>query len=253
MAPSQPRRAGVLIIGDEILSGRTQDTNLSFLGRRLHELGIILAQARILPDQEDIIADDVLTFAQNYDYVFTTGGIGPTHDDITTQSVAKAFAVPITLDQRAKALLQKRVPGGELTQHQLKMAHVPKGATLIENPITYAPGFYLKNVFVLAGVPQIMQAMFENITPQLQGGAPFYNKTLRCLLGESILAPGLESIKRQHPNVSIGSYPFWGANTHGASIVLRSQNVEQIAIAALKTEKLIHSLGGSLIDESVGQ
>lgn len=240
-------QAGVLIIGDEILSGRTQDVNLSFLGKRLHELGIRLVQARILPDQEDIIANDVVAFHQSYDYVFTTGGIGPTHDDITAQSIAKAFAVPLALNQEAKALLQKRVPNGELNPHQLKMAHVPKGATLIENPVTDAPGFCLKNVFVLAGVPKIMQAMFESITPKLQGGEPFHNKTLRCYLGESILAPGLETIQQQYPKVSIGSYPFWGTNTHGASIVLRSQDVAQVEAAAYDVAQLIDSLGAEVL------
>ena len=246
--PITTPQAGVLIIGDEIISGHTQDVNLSFLGRRLHELGISLKQARILPDQADVIANNVFEFHQTYDYVFTTGGIGPTHDDITSQSVAKAFSAPLSLNQQAEALLQKRAPNAKLTPHQLKMAHVPKGATLIENPISDAPGFRIKNVFVLAGVPEIMQAMFESLIPQLQVGAPFHNRTLRCLLGESILAPGLEAIQQRYPDICIGSYPFWGPNTHGASLVLRSQNIEQIEAAAKEVEELISSLGAELID-----
>ena len=195
-----------------------------------------------------MIANDVFSFHATYDYVFTTGGIGPTHDDITSQSVAKAFSLPLVLNQQAKAIIQKRLPNTQLTPHQLKMAHVPEGATLIDNPITDAPGFRIKNVFVLAGVPKIMQVMFENIVPQLQAGEPFHNKTLRCLLGESILAPGLDIIQQQHQNVSIGSYPFWGLNTHGASLDLRSQNLEEIEVAAKQIEQLIQSLGAELID-----
>ncbi len=248
MSASSSLSAGVLIIGNEILSGRTHDLNLPFLGKRLHQLGITIAEARIIPDDEAIIAQHVLEFHQQYTYVFTTGGIGPTHDDITSQSVAKAFQRPLTSNPAAVALLQKRCGSATLNDHQLKMALVPEGAQLINNPVTGAPGFRIENVFVFAGVPKIMQAMFDSILPQLQTGKPFVTMSVQCYLGEGKLATGLNEIQNLNPEVDIGSYPFWGVDRHGSCLVVRAQDKAAVKQVHQQIIQLIESFGATPFD-----
>ena len=184
--------ACLLIIGNEILSGRTKDANLAFLGENLNEIGVRLMEARVVPDIEAVIVETLNEVRGKFDYVFTTGGIGPTHDDITSSCVAKAFGVPWSLHPEAHALLKAHYAEGELNEARLRMAHTPEGASLIENPISKAPGFQMGNVFVMAGIPRVMQAMFESLKSRLTGGAPVRSVTLavspaggkdRCWIG----------------------------------------------------------------------
>src|SRR5690348_3222977 len=183
--------ACVLIIGNEILSGRTQDANLSFLAQGLNDIGIRLREARVIPDDPGIIVSAVNEVRRTFDYVFTTGGIGPTHDDITAQCVADAFAVPLVLHPDAKRLLETHYPPGHLNEARLRMAMVPEGAALLPNPISRAPGFQIGNVYVLPGVPSIMQGIFEQLKHRLVGGDKVLSRSISCYLAEGTLAKDL--------------------------------------------------------------
>jgi molybdenum cofactor synthesis domain-containing protein len=208
-----------MIIGNEILSGKTQDANLQFLGLELAKLGIKLAEARVVRDEPDMIVAALNECRAKYTYVFTTGGIGPTHDDITAECVARAFGVPMKLDADAVERLRRgRV---ELNEARLKMARVPQGATLIDNPVSHAPGFRIGNVFVYAGIPAIMRAMFAASIPQLCKGAQILSASIDVYAREGDLADPLERIARAHPEVEIGSYPFAREGRFGASLVVR--------------------------------
>ena len=187
--------ACLVIIGNEILSGRTQDANLAYLAKGLNSVGIRLREVRVIPDVADTIVATVNELRAGFDYVFTTGGIGPTHDDITSETIARAFGVRWVLDPEAK----RRLAAGykdpsELNEARLRMAHVPEGAVLIDNPVSRAPGFQIGNVFVLAGVPRVMQAMFDGIKHRLKGGAPVLSRSVVCALPEGILAEGLGTV-----------------------------------------------------------
>jgi molybdenum cofactor synthesis domain-containing protein len=211
--------ACVLIIGNEILSGKTQDANLQFLGLELAKLGIKLAEARVVRDEPEMIVAALNECRAKYTYVFTTGGIGPTHDDITAECVARAFGVPMTLD--ADAVERFRRGRGELNEARLKMARVPKGATLVDNPVSHAPGFRIDNVFVYAGIPAIMRAMFAASVRLLTKGAQILSASVDVYAREGDLAEPLERIARAHPDVEIGSYPFSREGRFGASLVVR--------------------------------
>jgi molybdenum cofactor synthesis domain-containing protein len=211
--------ACVLIIGNEILSGKTQDANLQFLGLELAKLGIKLAEARVVRDEPEMIVAALNECRAKYTYVFTTGGIGPTHDDITAECVARAFGVPMTLD--ADAVERLRRGRGELNEARLKMARVPKGATLVDNPVSHAPGFRIDNVFVYAGIPAIMRAMFAASVALLRKGAQILSASVDVYAREGDLAEPLERIARAHPDVEIGSYPFAREGRFGASLVVR--------------------------------
>jgi molybdenum cofactor synthesis domain-containing protein len=211
--------ACVLIIGNEILSGKTQDANLQFLGLELAKLGTKLAEARVVRDEPEMIVAALNECRAKYTYVFTTGGIGPTHDDITAECVARAFGVPMTLDSDAVERLRRgRV---ELNEARLKMARVPQGATLIDNPVSHAPGFRIGNVFVYAGIPAIMRAMFAASVPLLTKGAQILSTSIDVYAREGDLAQPLERIARAHPEVEIGSYPFARDGRFGATLVVR--------------------------------
>jgi len=238
----------VIIIGNEILSGRTRDANLSFLGTRCDQLGVLLNEARVIQDVESIIINTVNYGRKNFDYVFTTGGIGPTHDDITSASIAKAFAVELERNPEAVAVLTGYYPPGKLTEARLKMADVPKGARLIDNPVSGAPGIQMENVFVLPGVPMIMQVMFDGITDRLVGGMPVLTVSVRTNLTEGILAKDLGIIQDQFEDVSIGSYPYFIEGKLGVNLVLRSINAKTIHIAADMVTSMIINLGGKLLD-----
>jgi molybdenum cofactor synthesis domain-containing protein len=241
------RTACVIIIGNEILSGRTQDANVAFIGRRCDELGIRLAEARVIPDVADVIAAHVNECRARFDYVFTTGGIGPTHDDITARSVAQAFGVALERHSGAVAALQRYYEPGRLNEARLRMADVPAGAVLIDNPVSGAPGFQIANVFVLPGVPAIMQAMFDGITDRLVGGPPILSEQVATDLMEGTMAVDLGAIQDRFPDVSIGSYPYFRAGRAGVNLVLRSTDPGRLRAAAGEVRAMIQRLDGSVL------
>ena len=224
-------KASLLIIGDEILSGRTQDKNLGYLATWLNETGIQLAEARIVPDIESEIVEAVNSLRAKYDYVFTTGGIGPTHDDITSSSVAKAFGRKHTIHPEAYRRLAVHYKENDFTDARQRMAYTPEGAELVDNPVSIAPGFQVENVFVLAGVPKIMQAMLEQLRPRLKGGKKILSKTLVVFAPESEVAETLEEIETNRTGTGVGSYPFFREGVVGTEIVVRSENEDQIDLA----------------------
>ena len=229
--------AGILLIGDELLSGRTQDTNLATLAKFLAPLGVGVGEARILPDDAETIAQAVRAFSERFDYVFTTGGIGPTHDDITADCIAAAFGLSIGEREDALDALRERYAEHELNAARRRMARVPDGASLIANPVSQAPGFQTRNVFTLAGVPQIMRGMLADIGHRIEGGAKTYQITVTAEgIGEGDSAARLAEIERENPGVSLGSYPFFNDALRGVSFVARGPDEAQLARveAALK-------------------
>ncbi len=240
--------AAILVIGNEILSGRTRDANLAFLAVRLNELGIRLREARVIADDEQDIVDAVNALRARYDYVFTSGGIGPTHDDITSASVAKAFGVPLVRRPDAVRRLEAYYPPGGLNAARLRMAELPAEAELVDNPVSGAPGFRLGNVIVLAGVPPILQAMFEGLAPRLTGGTPLLSCTVSCALPEGLIAEGLAAIQARHPAIAIGSYPYVRAGRVGTSLVMRGPDAQALDGAAEEVRALIRSLGAEPLD-----
>jgi molybdenum cofactor synthesis domain-containing protein len=236
--------AAVLLIGDEILSGRTKDRNLGFIADYLTALGIDLMEARVVPDVEAEIVAAVNALRARYSYVFTTGGIGPTHDDITADAIAKAFGVAIDHHPEAVATLTAyfKEIGREPNEARLRMARVPKGATLIDNPVSKAPGFQIGNVFVMAGVPKIMQAMLEQVEPRLTKGVPMQSRAIEVLGGEGDLAKPLAEIQSRYPAVIIGSYPFQSASGFAASLVLRSRDFAALDAAEAEVKAMARNL-----------
>ena len=222
--------AAVLVIGDEILSGRTQDKNMAYLAEKLTEIGVQLREARVVPDIEAEIVAAVNQLRVKFDYVFTTGGIGPTHDDITADSIAAAFGVGIDYHPEAMALLTKhyQTSGIEFNNARKRMARIPVGATLVNNPVSKAPGFKIENVFVMAGVPIIMQAMFDEIAPTLVGGAKMLSRTIGAGLPEGRVAEKLGNLQKRFPTVSMGSYPYFRQGEVGTNLVLRSVEPDQL-------------------------
>lgn len=219
-----PVTAAVLIIGDEILSGRTQDTNLRDIARYLNVHGVDLAEARTVPDVMEEIVAALNALRARYDYVITTGGIGPTHDDITADAVAQAFGVELYEHPEILAMMEQRW-GPELTPARRRMARVPVGGDLVKNPVAGPPGFTIGNVFVLAGVPQVMRGMLEDVGPRLKGGKVTLSRTVRVEgSGEGVIAAPLEAVARAHPGMSLGSYPFYGPDGYGANLVLRGRD-----------------------------
>ena len=217
--------AALLVIGDEVLSGRTKDQNIGHVAARLTEVGIDLKEVRIVPDEEDAIVAAVNALRVRYTYVFTTGGIGPTHDDITADSVAKAFGVSIDVDERARAMLLERIPEVELNEARLRMARIPAGASLVANELSKAPGFRIENVIVMAGVPRIMQVMLEAALPELRKGRPMLSKTVLAMALEGDIAEPLAAIARRFPEAVIGSYPFRDENgKSNTNLVVRARD-----------------------------
>ncbi|MBX6321948.1 MAG: competence/damage-inducible protein A [Rhodospirillaceae bacterium] len=250
MSDARVYTAAVLIIGNEILSGRTQDVNLAFLGSQLNALGIRLREARVVADDEDEIVRAVNECRARYDYVFTTGGIGPTHDDITAACVAKAFGLPLVRNPEAVAILEQHYAPGQLNEARLRMANTPLGAALIANPVSAAPGFQIGNVFVMAGVPSIMRAMFDGLKHRLAGGAPMLSATVVTDLGEGVIAKDLGALQERYADVEIGSYPWFRAGRFGTSLVLRGTDPARLAAAAEEVRALIRALGGDPMDEA---
>ena len=225
--------AALLVIGDEILSGRTKDKNIGYIAEYLTGLGIDLKEVRVVADEEAEVVAAVNALRGRYTYVFTTGGIGPTHDDITADCIAKAFEVPISIDERARAMMLERYRPEDLNEARLRMARIPHGASLIENPISRAPGFRLGNVIVMAGVPAIMQAMLDNVAPTLETGARMIIETIDAGgLPEGLYARGLGEVAAAHGGVSIGSYPSFSAAGFKNQIVVRSKDPAAVEAAA---------------------
>ncbi|HEY7459023.1 MAG TPA: molybdopterin-binding protein [Xanthobacteraceae bacterium] len=245
--------AGLLVIGDEILSGRTKDKNIGYIAEYLTNIGIDLKEVRVVADDEPAIVEALNALRNRNDYVFTTGGIGPTHDDITAECVAKAFGVPIDYDPRAVAILKERFKGAELNEARMRMTRIPVGADLIRNKISAAPGFRMGNVFVMAGVPAIMQAMLDAIAPTLETGARMLSETIRADAREGDIGTPLGEIAGAHPEVSIGSYPFFdearGPNTN---VVVRSRDPERLAAAKRAVEKMLVKVKAELARAKAG-
>ncbi len=237
--------ACLLIIGNEILSGRTQDANLAFIAKGLNEVGVRLREVRVIPDVAETIIATVNEVRAKFDYVFTTGGIGPTHDDITSECVARAFGVRWALNEEARRRLASGYANpADLNEARLRMAHVPEGAVLIDNPVSRAPGFRIGNVFVMAGVPRIMQAMFDGIKHSLIGGAPMLSRTVTSGLPEGVLAKGLEQLQARYPDFDVGSYPYYRRGGFGTSLVVRGTDAARLAAATEELFAMIKALGG---------
>ena len=236
--------AALIVIGNEILSGRTQDTNTAWLAARLLEIGISLHQVRVVPDIEAEIIGAVHDLKDRVQYVFTTGGIGPTHDDITAAAIARSFGTELELNEEAYGLLLRHYGSEQaITDPRRKMAMIPAGANLIFNPVSAAPGFQIGNVFVMAGVPSIMQGMFDDIRPRLQTGSPILSNTVSCTLFESQVAVALEGIQNDYPSVAIGSYPYFKGGSSGLSLVARSVDLDALDKATKAIVAMIRSLG----------
>ena len=236
--------AAVLVIGNEILSGRTQDANLNFIAKGLGEAGVVLREARVIPDVPDVIVATVNELRAKYDYVFTTGGIGPTHDDITSECVARAFGLKLVVHPDAHRQFLSYYRPGELNEARMRMAMAPEGAALIPNPISRAPGFRIENVFVLPGVPQIMQAIFNELQHRLKGGAKVLSRSVSCTLGEGTIAKDLGALQERYGDLEIGSYPYFRRSDFGVTLVVRGTDRERIAAAIAELKALIRSLGG---------
>ncbi|WP_323784151.1 competence/damage-inducible protein A [Thalassovita sp.] len=233
--------AAMLVIGDEILSGRTRDSNMHHLASELTKHGITLAEARFVPDDTDAIVMAVRALSQAYDHVFTSGGIGPTHDDITADCIAAAFDAQIDVRADARALLEAHYArtGTELNDARLRMARIPEGASLIDNPISIAPGFTLENVHVMAGVPTIFEAMVASILPTLTGGAPLLSQSLRVERGEGEIAAPLGQLAKAFPDLSFGSYPFTHNGVFGTNIVVRGQDGAKVDAAMAELARMV--------------
>ncbi|MFC3069366.1 competence/damage-inducible protein A [Phenylobacterium soli] len=241
--------AAVLIIGDEILSGRTQDTNLRDISRYLGTFGVDLAEARVVPDVIEEIVAALNALRERYDYVITTGGIGPTHDDITADAIAAAFGVELYEHPDILALMTARW-GGELNAARRRMARVPVGGDLVKNPVQGPPGFTIGNVFVLAGVPQIMRGMLEDVGPRLRTGAVTISRTVRVEGStEGVIAAPLEGVARAHPAMSLGSYPFFGPDGYGSNLVLRGRDPEEVAATVAELMAVLKDAGCTNVKE----
>ncbi|MFN9928581.1 MAG: competence/damage-inducible protein A [Phenylobacterium sp.] len=237
--------AAVLVIGDEILSGRTQDTNTRDIARYLSVIGVDLAETRTVPDVMEEIVAALNALRERYDYVVTTGGIGPTHDDITADAVAVAFGVELHEHPDILAMMEARW-GGELTPARRRMARVPVGGDLVKNPVQGPPGFTIGNVFPLAGVPSIMRGMLEDVGPRMRGGRPTVSRTVRVEgSGEGVIAAPLEAVAKAHPDMSLGSYPFFGADGYGSNLVVRGRDPEMLGAVVIE---LIAALKGAGIE-----
>ncbi|MEK9821553.1 MAG: molybdopterin-binding protein [Gammaproteobacteria bacterium] len=241
--------ACLLIIGNEILSGRTQDTNLAYLSNSLNELGVRMVHARVIPDIEDIIISTVNECRAQYDNVFTTGGIGPTHDDITADCIAAAFNTELELHPEVVELIKRREAPPEVMESRLRMARIPKGATLVENPTGGPPGFQIENVYVMAGVPMVMQAMVGTLTKERLGGSdPVRSRSIGAYLGESTVANDLSAIQDEHPDVDIGSYPFFREDGYGTNLVIRGTDEAELDVILEKVRQLVVNFGAEPFD-----
>ena len=242
--------AGIIIIGNEVLSGRTKDINTSTLAKWLNSLGIEVKEARVIPDLESIIIETVNNLRKKFDYIFTTGGIGPTHDDITAESISKAFSLEYGFHKQAYSILEKYYKPGEFNEGRQKMAWMPVTADLILNPTSGAPGFYVENVFCLPGVPSILQSMIGGLNNVLIGGDPILNLTISLRTVESEIAKSVTNIQNKNNDVEIGSYPFFRAGRLGVSIVLRSANKKKLDLCNAEILEFVKSKNIEIIEET---
>jgi molybdenum cofactor synthesis domain-containing protein len=241
--------AGLLVIGDEILSGRTKDKNIGHIAEYLTNIGVELREVRVVPDVEGEIVAALDAMRHRYTYLFTTGGIGPTHDDITADSVAKAFGVAIDYDPRAVALLKERFDqmGTQMNEARMRMTRIPAGAELVLNKVSAAPGFRIGNVIVMAGVPSIMQAMLDYVAPNLVTGARMLSETVRADTREGDIGTELGVVAKAHPDVMIGSYPFMDDRGPNTNVVLRTRDAEKLAAAKAAVEDMLAKVRPTIV------
>ena len=240
--------AAILIIGNEILSGRTQDTNTSTLATWLNSIGVKVGEVRVIPDDEKIIIDMVNLLRKNYDYIFTTGGIGPTHDDITAESISKAFGLNYEIHKEAFKILEDYYKPGEFNEGRQKMTMMPSNANLILNPTSGAPGFNVENVFSLPGVPSILKSMLGGLKNRIVGGEPILSHTISLRTVESEIANSLTKVQNNNKEVEIGSYPFFHAGKLGVSIVLRSEDQSKIDLCSSQILEFIKEKKIEVVD-----
>ena len=240
--------AAILIIGNEILSGRTQDTNTSTIALWLNSIGVKVGEVRVIPDVEKTIIDILNLLRKNYDYVFTTGGIGPTHDDITAESVSKTFGLKYEIHKEAFKILEAYYKQGEFNEGRQKMVWMPKNANLILNPTSGAPGFNIENVFCLPGVPSILKSMLGGLTNKIVGGKPILSLTVSLRTVESEIANSLSKVQDKNKDVEIGSYPFFQAGKLGVSIVIRSEDQTQIDNCNLQILEFVKKKNIEVVD-----
>ena len=240
----------LIIIGNEILSGRTQDTNLQHLATALNEVGVRLVHARVIPDVEETIVTTVNECRQTYDHVFTTGGIGPTHDDITADCIARAFGVELYMHPEIVEILERRETPPEVMESRLRMARVPEGSVLIENPTSGPHGFQIENVYVMAGVPTVMQAMVSTLTKErLNGGDPVRSRAIGAYLSEGQVAVQLGQIQDLHPEVDLGSYPFYRQEGYGTNLVMRGTDEAELDVMLEEVKAMIVGFGAEPFDD----
>ncbi len=243
--------AAILVIGNEILSGRTQDINVQYIATGLGQVGVRVREVRVVADDEAAIIEALNALRAAHRYVFTTGGIGPTHDDITAECIAKAFGVPLLRDPRAVERLLKQIKPENLNEARLRMANIPQGAELIDNPVSQAPGFHIGNVYVMAGVPRIMQAMFDGVKPTLTGGARVLSASVIIYAPEGSVASALGEIQAAAPDTEIGSYPFAKDGRFGTVIVTRGTDRARVAEVSAQVVAMAHAIGAETVDEGV--
>jgi molybdenum cofactor synthesis domain-containing protein len=248
---SEDVTAAILVIGNEILSGRTQDINVQYIATGLGQVGVRLKEVRVVSDDEAAIIGAVNALRAQYRYVFTTGGIGPTHDDITSECVAKAFGVKLLRDPRAVERLLKQIKPENLNEARLRMANIPEGAELIDNPVSQAPGFHIGNVYVMAGVPRIMQAMFDGVKPTLVGGARVLSASVTIHAPEGSLAAELRDIQDRAPDTEIGSYPFAKDGRFGTVIVTRGTDRDRVAEVSAQVIAMAKTIGAETVDDGI--
>lgn len=240
----------LIIIGNEILSGRTQDINLQHLAKALNEVGVRMVHARVIPDVEDIIVDTVNECRETYDNVFTTGGIGPTHDDITADCIAKAFGKELYIHPDIEAIIRRREAPPEVMESRLRMARVPEGSVLIDNPTGGPQGFQIGNVYVMAGVPMVMQAMVSTLTKErLGGGDPVRSRSVGAYLSEGQVAAQLGRIQDKHPEIDLGSYPFYRQEGYGTNLVMRGTNEAELDEMLEEVREMIVGFGAEPFDD----
>lgn len=241
--------AAILVIGDEILSGRTKDKNIGYIAECFSNIGVYCKEVRIVPDEESKIISALNELRKNYTYVMTTGGIGPTHDDITADCVAKAFGVEISENEDAINMLLERIPHEDLNESRRRMARIPHGARLIENNVSKAPGFQIDNVFVMAGVPAVMQAMLDVVIKRIDKGQKLFTCNISTNIKEGDIADILREIQKNNPNIMIGSYPYYADDGYGANIVCRAKNLNELKNIASIIESSLSAIGNVEVGE----
>ena len=240
--------ACVVIIGNEILSGRTQDVNLAHIAQQLNEWGVRVTEARVVPDVEEVVVSTVNAARARFDYVFTTGGIGPTHDDITADCIAKAFGVPLVVSDEIAEGLRRRPAPDDVMANRLRMARIPEGATLIANPTGGPQGFRMENVFVMAGIPSVMQGMLSTVGDEIEGGDMVRSRSVAAYLGESQIASALTEIQARYPDIELGSYPFYRSERFGTTLVMRGTSETDLERMLEQIRNAIIAAGGQPLE-----